>query len=181
MTLGQYRWIKLVFIIVIAIIVSQSIIFKNYLIPITSLIVSSLLLIYLRRQVKEVIADERDYAIGGKSAFLALQIYSWVAVIGMLIFYAFRDFNPAYESIGLTLAFSTCFLMFLFGVIFRYYSKFSLTNKKLLYIILISVLFFVVAIFTLRFFSGEDNWIYVNGNWTEHGHSDFPAPSFECE
>lgn len=181
MTLKQYRWIKLAFVVILAAVFSQSIVLKNYLIPIGSLIISSLVLMLLRRRVKEVVVDERDYVIGGKSALLAVQIYSWVAVICMIVLYALRDVNPAYEPIGLTLAFSTCFLMFLYGVIFRYYGKFSLTNKKNIYIILVLLLFLVLAVFTLRIFSGEDNWICVNGKWTEHGHPDFPAPSVECK
>ncbi|MDD5032265.1 MAG: DUF2178 domain-containing protein [Patescibacteria group bacterium] len=181
MSKKKYQLVKLSLMILLAIIFSQAIIFKNYLISISLLIVSSLILLYLRRQVKEIIADERDYAIGGKAALLSIQIYSWIAVISMLLVYGLRDLNPAYEPIGLTLAFSTCLLMLLYGVVFRYYDKVKLTGKKSLYAVFVFLLFLIIAIATLRLFSGEDNWVCENGKWTPHGHPSFLAPTVNCK
>lgn len=181
MTLKKYQRIKLILTFVLAFVFSQAIVLKSYLLPIVFLIASYLLLLLLRRQVKEIIADERDYATAGKAALLAMQIYSWVAVIGMLIFYACRDINPAYEPIAMVLAFSTCLLMLLYAVIFRYYNKISLSDKKLWYAVFIFIIFFVLAIATLRLFSGEDNWICKNGQWIKHGQPDFPAPTIPCK
>lgn len=123
MTLKKYQQIKLVITVIIAVIFSQSIIYQNYLIPLATLVVASLVLIWLRRQVKEVVADERDYALAGKSASLAIQIYSWVAVVAMFILYAFKNTNQAYEPIAMTLAFSTCLLMFIYSFIFKFKNK----------------------------------------------------------
>lgn len=181
MTLKKYQRIKLILTFVLAFVFSQAIILKSYLPPIVLLIAVYLLLLLLRRQVKEIVADERDYATAGKAALLAMQIYSWVAVIGMLIFYACRDINPAYEPIAMVLAFSTCLLMLLYAVIFRYYNKISLSDKKLWYAVFIFIIFFVLAIATLRLFSGEDNWICKNGQWIKHGQPDFPAPTIPCK
>ena len=181
MTLKKYQRIKLILTFVLAFVFSQAIVLKSYLLPIVFLIASYLLLLLLRRQVKEIVADERDYATAGKAALLAMQIYSWVAVIGMLIFYACRDINPAYEPIAMVLAFSTCLLMLLYAVIFRYYNKISLSDKKLWYAVFIFIIFFVLAIATLRLFSGEDNWICKNGQWIKHGQPDFPAPTIPCK
>lgn len=123
MTLKQLKIVKLILVFLLALVFSQSIILKSYLIPVILLIVSSLVLFYLRSRVKEVIADERDYLTGGRSAFLTIQIYSWLAVVVMLVLYAKKDLNPAYEPIAMTLAFSTCILMLLYAVIFRYRDK----------------------------------------------------------
>jgi len=181
MTLKQYQRIKLALTFVLAFVFSQAIVLKSFIPPIILLLASLLLLIMLRRRVTEIIADERDYLTGGKSALLAIQIYSWIAVIGMFILYAFRDRNPAYEPIAVTLAFSTCLLMLLYGVIFRYYNKISLTDKKLVYIVFVLILFLVLAIASIRLFSGEDDWICQNGEWVGHGRPDFPAPTVPCE
>jgi len=123
MTLKKYQKIKLIITVLLAVIFSQSIIYKNYLIPLATLVIAFLGLILLRRQVKEVVADERDFAITGKSASWAIQIYSWVSVVVMFILYTFRDLNPIYESIAMTLAYSTCFLMIIYGLIFRFRSN----------------------------------------------------------
>jgi uncharacterized membrane protein len=181
MTLKQYQRTKLAFVVMIAIIISQSIISKNFLIPTATLIISVLILAYFRRKVKEVMSDERDYATGGRSALLAMQIYSWIAVIFMFILYAFRDLNPAYEPISMTLAFSTCILMLLYAAIFRYNNRVYFTNRKIIYTILISILFLVLAVITVRVFSGEDDWICKDGQWIEHGKPSFPAPKVECK
>jgi len=180
MTLKQYQRVKLVFVIVLAIIFSQSVIFKNYLIPIAVMIASSLVLMFLRRRVKGIIADERDFAVGGKSALLSIQIYAWLATISMFVFYGLRDINPAYEPIAMTLAFSTCLLMLVYAAIFRYYSHFKLSDKKIIYLALVIALFFAVMVIFLRVFSGEDNWICQKGTWQKHGNPSFSAPSTQC-
>ena len=180
MTLKQYQRVRLVFVIVLAIIFSQSIIFKNYLIPIAVMIASALFLMYLRRRVKGVIADERDWALGGKSALLSIQIYAWLATISMFVLYGLRDINPSYEPIAMTLAFSTCILMLVYAVIFRYYSHFKLSDKKIIYLVLVIALFFAVAVVSLRVFSGEDNWVCQQGTWQKHGNPSFPAPNTKC-
>jgi len=181
MTLKQFKIIKLIAVVLLAAVFSQAIIFENYLIPIIVLIISYLVLFYLRSRVKEIIADERDYLTGGKSALLAIQIYSWFAVIAMFILYANRDLNPAYEPVAMTLAYSTCILMLLYAIIFRYYNKYKLSDKKLIYTILVLVLFIVLAIFSARLFSGEDDWICKNGEWIKHGQPSFAAPTAECK
>ena len=130
----QYKKIKLIITVIIAIIFGQSIVLENYLIPIITLIVASLVLLLLRRKVKDVISDERDMALGGKSALVAIQIYSWIAVIVMFVLYAFRDINPFYEPIGMTLAYSTCILMFIYSLTFRFYDKETFSKNKKEYI-----------------------------------------------
>jgi len=181
MTLKKYQQIKLALVVVIAIIFSQSIIYQNYLIPIATLVVSSLVLNLLRRQVKEVIADERDYASAGKSASTTIQVYSWIAVASMFILYAFKNLNPVYESIALTLAYSTCLLMFIYSLLFKFQNKVKFTQNKNKFIIFIVVLAIFFAIFTIRLFSGEDNWICQNGQWVKHGQPSFEAPTVPCK
>lgn len=180
LTAKQYQTIKLATVIVLAVAISQSVFYGNYLMPIALLIAASLALMLLRRKVKEVMADERDYATGGRAALLAIQIYSWAAVAGMFVLYALRDTNPAYEAVGLTLAYSTCALMLLYGVIFRYYNRFSLSSKRRLYVVFAALLFLALAVFGLRLFSGEDDWICQGGQWVRHGQPSFPAPSVPC-
>jgi len=181
LTLKQYNRIRLVVVFVLAFFFSQLIVLKSFFWPIALLAVGSLLLTFLRKKVKGVLADERDYATAGKAAFLAIQIYSWIAVVCMFALYAFSDLNPFYQPIAMTLAFSTCILMLLCSVIIRYYNKIKFTDKKFIFSAVILVVFTIIAIGTLRVFSGEDNWICDNGQWVEHGHPDFPAPTTNCD
>jgi uncharacterized membrane protein len=181
MTFKKYQQIKLATTVVIAVIFSQAILYQNYLIPLATLVIASLGLTFLRRQVKEVVADERDYINAGKSAGLAIQIYSWVSVVAMFVLYAFKDLNPAYESIAITLAFSTCLLMLTYSLIFKFQNKTKFSQNKKSFIIFIIILSIFAAIFTLRLFSGEDNWVCQNGQWVAHGHPDFSVPTVPCK
>ncbi|MFA5175141.1 MAG: DUF2178 domain-containing protein [Patescibacteria group bacterium] len=130
MTLKTYNKIRLGVVIVTAFIFSQSLVLRNFFIPIMVLGLSSLTLFYLRKKVVEVIADERDYQIGGKSALLAIQLTSWIGVIVMFILYALSNTNPFYQPIAMTLVFSVCILMLTYSVIFKYYSKHSSKDEK---------------------------------------------------
>ena len=181
MTLKRYQAIKLGMVVAIAIIVSRSVVFENYLIPIATVVAASLILLYLRRSVAEVVADERDHLVGGKAALLTIQIYAWAAVIAMLILYASRDLNPTYEPLAMLLAFSTCILMLLYSLIFRYYERMKFSDKKLLYIFFMLIVFAALAVVSARLLSGEDDWICQNGAWVKHGQPSFPAPTVPCE
>lgn len=181
MTIKKYQQIKLAITAIIAIIFSQAILYQNYLIPLATLVVASLVLIWLRHQVKEVIADERDYALAGKSASWAIQIYSWIAVVAMFVLYTFKNLNPAYEPIALTLAYSTCTLMVLYSFIFKFQNKIKFTPSKNRFLVLIIILSIVLGVFTIRLFSGEDNWVCQNGQWVKHGNPSFAAPKSICK
>jgi uncharacterized membrane protein len=181
MSLKHYRVVKIIFSFILALTFSQAIIYKNFLIPVILLVVGSLILLVLRRRVTEVIADERDYATAGKAALWAIQVYSWLAVVAMLLFYAERDLNPAYEPMAMVLAYSACLLILVYAIIFRYLNRVSFSSKKLIYIVAAIVLLMAVAAVSLRLFSGEDNWICVQGVWQQHGHPSFSAPSTICK
>lgn len=181
LTLKQYRIIKLVIVFILAVSFTQLIVLKSFFWPIALLAVSSLFLIYLRKKVKGILADERDYITAGKSALLAIQIYSWIAVVAMFLLYASTDLNPHYEAIAITLAFSVCILMILYSFIFRYYNKVKFSDKKIIFIIIASLIFIAMVIFTLRVFSGEDGWICQDGQWQKHGNPSFSAPTVECK
>lgn len=123
MTIKQYKIVSLTTTVALAIIVSQALIFKNWIIPLAAVAVSFALLLMLRKKVKAVLADERDFEIGGKAARIAMQIYSWIAVAVIFVFYANKDANPAFWPVAMSLAFSVCFLMLLYSFIFRFYAR----------------------------------------------------------
>lgn len=181
MNLKQYQRLKLVIVVVVAMVFSQAVIYRSFIIPIGVLVASVSLLLLARRKVDEIIADERDYHIGGQSAMLAIQIFAWVSVVAMTAFYALRDSNPAYEPIGFTLAYSTMTLMLLYSLIFYFKSKFKFSTSRIAYLVFVLILFALLAVFGLRLFSGEDNWICRDGQWIRHGHPSFPSPAVQCE
>lgn len=181
MTLQTYKKWKLAVVFVLAMVISQSLVAENFLIPIMAIIVGSLAMLYLKGQVKEVIADERDYLIAGRASLLAMQIFGWFGVIVMFILYSQKDSNPYYEPIAMTLSYSVLFLFFMYALIYRYYHKLEFLTKKKIYLVLIAAFIILVALFGVRVFSGEDNWICKDGQWQKHGNPSFPAPAVECK
>lgn len=181
LSIKQYNGIKIGVVVLIAIIASQSVIYKNFILPVVSMAVCSLILLYCRKHTQGILADERDYATGGKAALLAMQIYSWIAVIGMFALYSLRDINPTYEAIAMTLAFSVCIYMCIYTFVFKYYNSVKWSNKTIAFSIIVFIVACALAAISIRTLSGEDNWICEKGQWIQHGHPEFPAPSTQCK
>ena len=123
MTKKQFLTFKLFVVVALSITVSISVTARNFIVPAVCMLVAFIALIFVKRRVKEVMSDERDYAVGGKAALVVMQVYALVASVGVLAFYAFRDNVPSYEPIALTLAYSVCFLLILYSILFRYYNR----------------------------------------------------------
>lgn len=153
-SLKNYQKIRLIFVVIIAFIISQSIVFENYIIPIFVMIIWSLILFFLRSKVTEIIADERDYTLAWKSAIYSIQIFSWVLVISMFIFYYFKNINPVFDIIAQTLGFSICILMLLYSFIFSFLSREWKFDKKLIFytFFLVFLIWFFISIFLVNIF-----------------------------
>lgn len=53
--------------------------------------------------------------------------------------------------------------------------------KKALLIIVVFILGVVITLLAVRFFSGEDGWICISGEWVKHGNPSAPQPSKDCK
>jgi len=181
MTLKKYHLIRSLTAFIVAMVFSQSLILKNALLPVVVIIFAWIVLTYLRSKVTEIIADERDYQISGQAAFKSIQLYSIFSVLITFFLYFNRQLNPTFEASAVTLAYSTCFLMLVYSLYFRFHDwLLSAKNKTIIYF-LIAIIFICVSIFSLRLFSGEDNWVCQNGQWQKHGQPSFPSPSLPCQ
>ncbi len=176
-----FLWTRVIVAAVLGIIISQSVIYGNLILALVSMILAWIILFYLRSKVKAVLADERDYEIGGTAARWAIQIFSIVAVGFILMFYTQRNINPTYEAISITLSYSVCFLMVLYTLIFKFYNRLVWLKGKNWLILAGIVILMMMTVFGLRLLSGEDDWICQNGQWTKHGQPDWPAPTVECK
>lgn len=180
MTAKHFGIAKLVVAFIVAIAASQAVVANNYLPLAAAVAAGALVLFWMRSQVKEIVADERDFAIGGTAARWAIQIYAWATVIIMFALYSQREANPAFEAVASTLAYSTCFLMILYTIIFRYHQRLKFMAGKTAYLAIGIFIILITVIAGLRLFSGEDGWLCQNGQWVKHGQPSFPAPQAEC-
>jgi len=123
MTKKAFSIYRIIAVIIVTIIVSISINYGNWYLPVISIMASWLFLYTLRRKVKEVIADERDYIIAGKASGLTMKIYISSSVIIGMILYSTGKENEILFNIATTLLYSACFLMIFYAVLFKIYER----------------------------------------------------------
>jgi uncharacterized membrane protein len=177
----QYMWLKVVATMVVAMAVSSAVVSRAFVIPMVVTAIAVVGLLYARTRVSEVVSDERDAAVGGIAALFALRLTSWIAIVAILALYAFRDYNPSYEVIAATLAYTICFLMLAYSIVFRYYERMAFDRKKAWYVGIAALVMAVMLVAGLRLFSGEDTWMCEDGAWVAHGAPSFPAPQVPCD
>lgn len=182
MTIKKFYVYRMVIAALLAAVMSISITINNYLLAIVSVITAVLIILMLKRNVSEVIADERDYELAGKSARYSMAIFAVMATIITFVLLLFRETNPLYETAASILAYSICGLMIINSIIFKYLRS-DTTNKKtqIYWMVIFIILGLILIIFNLRFFSGEDDWMCQNGEWIKHGQPDHPMPTTPCQ
>ncbi len=176
-----YKWTRIVVTIVLGIIISQAVIFDNLFLALVSIIIAWIVLFYLRSKTTEILADERDYQVSGESARWAINIFAIIAVVFILLFNSQKGINPSYEAISITLSYSVCLLMIIYTLFFRFYHQLQWFKNKEIWVFAGIVIIGIMIIGGLRLLSGEDDWICQNGQWIEHGHPSWPAPTQECK
>ncbi|MCX6797037.1 MAG: DUF2178 domain-containing protein [Candidatus Doudnabacteria bacterium] len=180
MTIKQYKFIKAFLVVGLAVVVGQAVVRDNWLLAVPAIAITAGLMLILKHQVKEVLADERDYEIGGRAARYAMNAFTVLAVIAMFALLAFKRVDPAFEVVSAVLAYSVCFLLLLYSLIFTFLNKAALGGKKFWHLAVAVGLILAFAIAGLRLFSGEDTWICRNGQWIKHGVPSAPMPTKPC-
>jgi len=123
MTTKAFSIYRIIVVSIVTIIVSISINYGNWYLPVISIIASWILLYALRKKVKEVIIDERDHIIAGKASVLAMNVYLLFSVIIGIILYSVGKESEALFNIATTLLYSACFLMVFYSILFKIYEK----------------------------------------------------------
>jgi len=87
-------------------------------------------MLLLRRRVREVVVDERVYSIAEKASLVAFRIFGIAAaVIGItLVALGWQSASDLYK-IGLTLAYSACGLLVIYYIAYIYYNR-KYSGKK---------------------------------------------------
>ena len=125
MNLKTYQNWRVALIAVIGAIAAVSVIIGNPYILLSAVIAGMIVILVLRRRVKEVIADERTYTIAYKAARLTLSIVGiGMAVIGaMLLAFSRDDLSATPAQVGFALLYATCGLLVINLAAYTYYSR----------------------------------------------------------
>ncbi|MDD5290772.1 MAG: DUF2178 domain-containing protein [Patescibacteria group bacterium] len=117
--------VRIITVITLSILVGVSINLGNYVLPVVAIITASFLLYFFKGKVKEVMADERDYEIAGRAGRNAMTIYSLIMAIIGTVLMALSKTYPELESPALIVLYSVCFLVLLYSILFKIYSRYG--------------------------------------------------------
>ena len=124
MSYKTYRMIQAFNGLVLGAIMGASFALGNWVIPVAAVIVSITVMMILRRQVKEIVADERAYVIDEKASRLMVQIVTiGMAVIGSILLAISRSEVTGITQTGFTLLYATCALLVINYFAYYYYSR----------------------------------------------------------
>lgn len=118
-----FKTIRVITAFLLAVVMAQAVILNNYILAAVAVAAAIGVILISRKKVDEVLSDERDVQITGKSARLALSIFCVVGAVVTFILMAQRNSNYVFEVAGSTLAYSVCALLLLYSAIFYYYEK----------------------------------------------------------
>ena len=95
----------------------------NAVVPIPAAIGGAVLLYLVRKQVRDVIEDERNYRLSEKASRFAIQVFALVtAIAGIGLTAVSTGDSPPFREVGLTLAFCACGLLILYLISYAYHS-----------------------------------------------------------
>jgi uncharacterized membrane protein len=121
-----YRFWKVLVVIVIAILVGWAVPSGNAFVPVPAAVAGMILLLFIRRGVKEVVVDERTYDIANRASRAAFQIVTPAMVLigATLVALGYRDY-PDIKPVGFALIYSAC------GFLLAYLLSYAYFNRKL--------------------------------------------------
>lgn len=114
----QFRKYRIAITAVLAAIVGASILQGSLLLPAAAIITAAILMLILKRQVTDVLVDERIEKVAGIAAKKTLKIGAMTMAAISLVLIAYKDTLPEYAQAGYTLSYATCGLLLLYSAFY---------------------------------------------------------------
>jgi uncharacterized membrane protein len=124
MSYRTYRMMRAFLGVIIGGVTGASVTMDNWIIPIPTIIIAIVINVILRRRVKEIVSDERTYAIAEKAARFTLSIgVIGMAVLGAIFLMVSRNEIDAMTQVGFAMEYAACSLLLISSFAYIYYSK----------------------------------------------------------
>ncbi|MBU2562736.1 MAG: DUF2178 domain-containing protein [Nanoarchaeota archaeon] len=117
----QYRFYKLLIVLVLAAIVGASVSAGNFVLPLALFLVALILMFVLRKKVDEVLVDERVNKIAGRASRIVLSVSVVIMALSGMVLIAIRESYPEYLITGYVFSYFACGMLFLYVILFKYY------------------------------------------------------------
>jgi uncharacterized membrane protein len=124
MSYKTYRFWKALVVIMVAVLVGWAVPSGNAFVPVPAAIAGMVILLIIRRSVKEVVVDERTYNIANRASRAAFQIVTLVMVLigATLVALGSGDY-PEVEPVGFALIYSACGFLLVYLISYAYFSR----------------------------------------------------------
>ncbi|MGD1118246.1 MAG: DUF2178 domain-containing protein [Dehalococcoidales bacterium] len=125
MNFNTYRNWRMTLLVIGTILAAVSVAIGNAYILIGAVAAGMIILFILRRRVKEVTTDERNYAVASKAARLTVSLVGLgMAVTGAILLAFHRaDLSAGMAQVGLALLYATCGLLLINLSAYTYYNR----------------------------------------------------------
>ena len=114
---------RLLIVIALALVVSSFVGAGNFVFPLIAIILAMLAMFFLRKRVDKVLTDERVEYLAGRAARLTFSISAFAMAIVGLVLISLKDSHPQYYLLGLSLAYLSAGMLFLYSILFKIFSR----------------------------------------------------------
>ncbi len=119
----KFRIYKMIIAAALGAIVGGFVSAGNYIIPLIAVAAAFLLMYTLKKRVDGVLTDERIEKISGRAAYFTYMATVILATLSGITLMALKDKNPVYQPLAFTSTFLACGMIYLYGIMFRYYNR----------------------------------------------------------
>jgi uncharacterized membrane protein len=125
MNIKTYRIWQLITVAIVGVVVGMSAIWGTWIPSLAAIVVGIAITLILRRNVKGIIADERNFTMAYKAArFTVATGVFCLAVVGIVLLAINRNnLDTAQAQVGFAMLYSTCGLMLIYNLAYTYYSR----------------------------------------------------------
>ncbi|VVB54036.1 Uncharacterised protein [uncultured archaeon] len=116
----QFKITRIIIAAILSAIVGTSIIHGNTTLPIIAVITAVAIMHILKRQVTDVLVDERIEKVAGKAAQKTLTIWATAMAAISVLLIAYKDVLPQYTQTAYALSYSTCGLLLLYSALYHH-------------------------------------------------------------
>jgi uncharacterized membrane protein len=119
----QFKTMKIIIVFTLSFIIGVFVTTGNVIVPLVAVIVAIILMFLLKKNVHEVLSDERIERIAGKAGYLTYSASALSLAIICMVFMGLRQKFPGLFPVALAFSYTSCGMIVIYMCFFYYYSK----------------------------------------------------------
>ena len=119
----QFKTMKIIIVFTLSLIISVFVTTRNVIVPLVAVIVAIILMFLLKKNVHEVLSDERIEKIAGKAGYLTYSISAVILAMAGMVMMGLRQKFPELFPVAIAFSYTSCGMMVIYLFFFYYHSK----------------------------------------------------------